>query len=200
MIPVQYDQMIVRPACLEYTSALITQYFAAGEPSVITRPVWWGEHTLIQFAARQFKALSAEGIEIDEVRLNNFLPTEFNFRLADITLTPYGLHDMSIRAYMDIQGFPERPSEVAVIFAIGNSVIKIYHSFQSVRRPFYTERMKCIHGHGLKWRPGTAITREALSDDLRDLMLFYNPMEIISDSLDVAEMLPVYKDRVRILK
>ena len=97
---------------------------------------------------------------------------------------------------MDIEGFTERPSEIATILAEGPVIVRKYHALINLRRPTYAEQCSSRFVHGLKGRPIGAFNIGEVISELRRLLEFYDPIEIIVNGHDVTGLLPIMKERV----
>jgi len=191
-----FAHMNVRPAVMEYSASVICAYFADSHPHEMTRPAWLGEHEAVMFTAKQFKALQISGITIDEARMNVLLPAGVNVRLSEIYIEPL-IRERVVRIFIDIEGYPERPSEVGAVVALGHEVLEIFQAQASVRRPTYAERYASLHLHGLPARPTSAMRRIDLMQRVMELLIFYNPTEIIANGEDIREFLPFFKEKVQ---
>ena len=196
MEPIHFWHMEVRPATLEYASAVLTQYFSTKEPTLVTLPSRWGEEALIRYISLQFKSLRQEGMPIDQERLNKLIPLDWRFQLSTIEIPPAVSTSQVIVAYISVMGQVERPFEVAILFTLGDTVLWTYHKFLSVRKITAEELKQIKHVHGLKQRSHDYTTRETFKGDMLDLLTHFNPDRIWTDNADVASLLPIYEDRL----
>ena len=198
MTQVQFGHITARPATLEYASCILTKYCSDEEPIVISLPNWWGENSALAYVARQFKALS-QVLAVDEERMSLFFAPEYRFKLEDIGVDVSPIQEDFITAYMELKGMPERPSEIAIIFAKGDELIESYHRLLNVKKFNYLENKKSLCEHGIKNRPRGAITHELAMQELKQLFTRWNPQSICTKEPDVKEVLPFLHERVKCL-
>ena len=141
-----------RNACvLDYSATVLISYFGSSAPVVIPRPTWWEEKQFTDFALKQFKGLQELGLAIDEQRLKALFPEYISTNLLEQP-SVLATHSLETRAYIDIEGPPESPREVAAIFTISREVQYVFHKMLDCRRNTYTEQYATRHIHGIKVR------------------------------------------------
>ena len=189
MLP-SFDNLTARTATLEYASCILNGYVSQEGPQVVPLPNWWGNDSAFSYAACQFKALELEGIGINEKRMNGFFPEHLNFSLEEIQFPDSSVPEETVRAYLDIKGFVERPSEVACVIARGDTLIELFHVLLSTKGVTYAEETARRHSHGILVRPTPVISKAAAVDNLRKKMADHQVEEILYYNAACVNLLP----------
>ena len=193
----QFEHMVVQSGTMEYASRVLTHYFSVDEPSVIECPAGVAECLAIKFTKKQFRALRDEGVLINEERLNQYFPMFYRDNLSSIPPSFNSSNDSTIRAFVDIEGFPNNPFEIAIIFTAGREVLETCHIFLNIPHITATERYAINHIHGCIQRSKTGLGKIEALYKIKCLLQRYEPAEIISNGMDVLAVLPDYHERVR---
>lgn len=183
---------------LEYVATVLYRYFKkAGVLVEEFDKKEWGVDC-IGYVLRQLDALWTQGVEMDCERYYDLaaLQTETCCNRFRSKLMRWPHHPM-VRAYLDIEGTPDRPIEVGLIFAKGLQIECIYHAiiYQEPRNPsdiYGIERVHGIRGNTVQHK-GENEVRQQVAHYLR----FYRPTEIFVNGKDIEEFIPNFTVKIK---
>jgi hypothetical protein len=183
-------------AALDYSYTLFYAYFSSVAPYEIMRPTGCAEHILILFVLQQFKGLVEIGYPVNEQRLQQYFPKGIEVNLSIQPKVIAGV-DSSLKAYVDIEGSVVHPREIAIIFARGGVVIYVYHVMVNNKQNPKDVKFHAKHIHGIAPWITNATTRASAVLQALEILVNFDPEEIIANGDDVEKLLPTLRHKIR---
>jgi hypothetical protein len=183
-------------AAMDYSYSLLYAYFSSVAPYEMCRPIGCAEHMLVIFVLQQFKGLAEIGYPVDEQRLKQYLPMGLEINLNALPQVLPGI-ESSLKAYVDIEGTVSHPREMAIIFAQGSVITYVYHVMINNKQSKENVGFHAKHLHGIPPWITNATTQVSAIQQAFEILLNFNPVEIITNGDDIVKLLPYFRSKIR---
>ena len=189
----------MHPDLFDFVTSILLAYFSGANVQSLIRPYSVPYHAVVHFCMMQFKALHQLGANINMTRLRELFP---DCPLQEIEIFPavIGYVDDKVRIYLDSQGSVEKPQEVVLLVARGATILHIEHMMGTNRNPNYHERQLVKNVHGLPKYSKHSFSRKQMIPKIREIILQYDPTEIVIAKKECAKLLAGYRHRTRTIK